>query len=559
METLDSAICLIQSDCFFASLDLKDAYFSVPIAQEHRKFLRFQWRGVLYEFCVLPFGLSSAPRVFTKILKPMIAYLRNLGFVSCNYIDDALLIGSNYDECLINVQTRTELCESLGFVLNRKKSVLVPCQQIEFLGFIIDSTSMTISLPKKKEDLIFSSCHNLCLKSECKIRELARVIGILLAAERAVPYGALFRRDLEMVKNSALELRKGNFDAFVSLGSDTKNALSWWASNVRNACSPIHRKIDVELQTDASLEGWGVFSPTTNSSTQGHWNSHERKHHINALELLAVLFALQALCSSLVNVHVLVKSDNSTAVSCLNRFGTCHSSFLNSISRRIWLWCMKRKIWISAEYIQGKQNIIADSFSRKFKENTEWMLDSGTFLHLCKVFFTPDVDLFASRLNKRVNTFVSWQPDPDALATNAFSLNWSEFCSYIFPPFCLISRIIQKLLHDQGEAIVIVPLWQTQPWYPRLLEMLIDFPVLLLNANSLLSLPFSDRSHPLHHLKLLACHLSGVTCKAEVFRRNLQKSFFIPGKSLPQNHTTQLCENGFFSVVKGKKIPFVVL
>ncbi|PJE77917.1 hypothetical protein CI610_03154 [invertebrate metagenome] len=58
-ETLEVILQSVQRNDFFTSVDLKDAYFSVPIAEHHRKFLRFQWRGILYEFCALPFGIYS--------------------------------------------------------------------------------------------------------------------------------------------------------------------------------------------------------------------------------------------------------------------------------------------------------------------------------------------------------------------------------------------------------------------------------------------------------------------------------------------------------------------
>ena len=61
---------LVEKDCFMASIDLKDAYYSVPIAREDRKYLRFKWQGSLYQFTCLPNGLSCASRKFTKLLKP---------------------------------------------------------------------------------------------------------------------------------------------------------------------------------------------------------------------------------------------------------------------------------------------------------------------------------------------------------------------------------------------------------------------------------------------------------------------------------------------------------
>ena len=92
-----------------ALIDLKDAYFTVPIAKNHRKYLRFKWHNKLFEFTCLPFGLACAPRVFTKIMKPLVAYLRLMGHESCDYIDDSLLIGAKAEECKINVTARIAL------------------------------------------------------------------------------------------------------------------------------------------------------------------------------------------------------------------------------------------------------------------------------------------------------------------------------------------------------------------------------------------------------------------------------------------------------------------
>ena len=109
-------------------------------------------------------------------------------------------------------------------------------------------------------------------------------------------------------------------------------------------------------------------------------------------------------------------------------------------------WRLGRRIWFSAEYIPGKQNVIANSFSRVCHENIEWMVEAATFSKLGQKFFnTLNVDHFGSCVNRRVEPFVSWQSDPDAMTSNVFSLNWDNFRRYIFPPYCLITRILQKL------------------------------------------------------------------------------------------------------------------
>ena len=78
MDTLTTAIKMMRPGCYMTSVDLKDAYHTVPIAQEHQKFLKFFWRGQTYKFTCLPNGLACAPRVFTKLLKPLFATLRML-------------------------------------------------------------------------------------------------------------------------------------------------------------------------------------------------------------------------------------------------------------------------------------------------------------------------------------------------------------------------------------------------------------------------------------------------------------------------------------------------
>ena len=70
MENLKSAITLMSPNCYMASIDLKDAYYSVSIDTNHRKYLRFIWKNQLFQFTCLPNGLSSAPRIFTKLMKP---------------------------------------------------------------------------------------------------------------------------------------------------------------------------------------------------------------------------------------------------------------------------------------------------------------------------------------------------------------------------------------------------------------------------------------------------------------------------------------------------------
>ena len=116
------------------------------------------WKEEYYQYVVLPNGFSSAVRVFTKVLTTSFKYLRSKGHLSVEYIDDSLLLGETFDICLKNIRTTVAFLRELEFIIHPEKSVLVPTQQIIFLGFAIDSAKMTITLTKERKESIYMLC-----------------------------------------------------------------------------------------------------------------------------------------------------------------------------------------------------------------------------------------------------------------------------------------------------------------------------------------------------------------------------------------------------------------
>ena len=196
MDTLESAIRIIKPDCYMASIDLKDAYYTVAIAEEHQKYLKFLFDGKLYQYTCLPNGLSSAPRIFTKLLKPAYAYLHNLGHLSLGYIDDSYLQGDTYGECMQNIKDTVMLFNKLGFHLHPLKSVVIPTKRLTFLGFNLDSGSMTVSPTEQKVLKTLKSCKKLKAKQNPLISEVAEVIGILVSNFPGTQFGQLYDRSL---------------------------------------------------------------------------------------------------------------------------------------------------------------------------------------------------------------------------------------------------------------------------------------------------------------------------------------------------------------------------
>ena len=146
----------------------------------------------------------------------------------------------------------------------------------------------------------------------------------------------------------------------------------------------------------------------------------------------------------------------------------------------------------------GSQNTQADRASRIFNDQTEWKLNTTVFQRIIDRLVLPEVDLFASRLNCQIDKYVAWQPDPGALAVDAFSIDWSCFKFYAFPPFSIIGRAVQKIEEDKAEEILLIPNWPTQPWFPKVMRLLVKEPILLPNDRQLLMLPYNKTViHPL--------------------------------------------------------------
>ena len=130
LETLKTAIESVRQDCYFGSVDLADAYYSVPIFKNYRKYFRFFHKGQKFQFTALVTGLTSSPRIFTKILKPVFAHLRAHGHISTEFIDDSFLLGLTFEDCFNNIRDTVYIMNKLGFAINLGKSILQLCKRI---------------------------------------------------------------------------------------------------------------------------------------------------------------------------------------------------------------------------------------------------------------------------------------------------------------------------------------------------------------------------------------------------------------------------------------------
>lgn len=509
MEDIRTVKNLLMLNDFMASIDLRDAYLIVPVANESRKYLRFIFKNQMYQFTCLPFGLSESPYIFTKIMKPVMNIQREKGLLSVIYLDDILFIGKSYDICRSNVLWAKKFLQKLGFVINDEKSNLNPAQKCKFLGFIVNSTDYTIELTEAKKEHIKKLIAEFKVGSTCKIREFATLLGTLNAACPAVAYGLSHCKRLERQKFLNLMVNDGDYDDFMTIKDYLKKDLTWWEINSQIGKNPIRTaKYFIEISSDASLTGWGACC--NEKAAHGWWNVNQTKYNINFLELLAAFHALKSFANDLKNCEILLRIDNTTAIAYINRAGSVQFPRLSNLAQDIWDWCEVRKIWIFASYISSKENFRADAASRLTNIDTEWELSNEAFDLVVKKFGTFTIDLFATYENRKIKRFCSRFPSPESFKVDAFTIPWENERVYAFPPFALITPVIKKFITDKTEGVIVVPNWPTQPWFPLLNSSLREPPIVFKPNDQLLMSPCRSKTHPLAKtLSLVAAHLSG--------------------------------------------------
>ena len=355
MESINNGLNIIRPNVYMASIDLKDAFFSVPIHSTHQKYLKFTFNN-LFQFTCMPNGYGSAMRVFTKISKVPFEYLRSLGHNSVVYVDDSYLQGDTYQTCLDNISDTIKLLRELGFVIHTEKSVLILSQTIVFLGFIISSKNMTLSLNGEKKNKIKTILTDCLYKYKISLRELARILENIVANFPVVTYGPLHYRHLEREKITGLKYHEGNFEGKIRLSAKAKAEIQWWINNNDNSCQHINIfNPDMTIYTDASLTGRGITDGI--SSSRGLWHKAELEH-LNVLELKAIEIGIYKYCKNKYFLHVSVMCDNVTAISYVNNMGDMKSQTGNNIACRIWDFCTKKHSCGFQRHIYQEQSIL---------------------------------------------------------------------------------------------------------------------------------------------------------------------------------------------------------
>jgi hypothetical protein len=313
--------------------------------------------------------------------------------------------------------------------------------------------------------------------------------------------------------------------------------LVWWAESLHLfAVKPILFPSPAEtFDTDASGTGWGaVCFPSTSMPplrcadrwTQPIASSNQR-------EMTAVLLALQAFARQLdwKDCSVRVRTDNLSCMSHINRMGGREPA-LWMIAERIHRVALARNIHLTAEYLPGIENTVADQLSRLELDLSSFQLHPEAFQEANERWGPFTLDCFAAQSNALLPRYVSYRSDPECLYTDFLSRpavkSESLWCN---PPFPLMGRLLIKIQSEQLRAVVLCPLWPAQPWWPIALSMMTDWPLLIPPDFDVFRMSTPEGLQTVTpKWSCVALRLSGMRCESAEWRQQLSTSLWRDGR-----------------------------
>ena len=495
METIQSVLLSVRQGDWMASIDLKEAYLQVPVHPASRHFLRFMFRGTVYQFKALCFGLSTAPQVFTRVMAPVSAILHSLGIRMRRYLDDWLVQSSSRESLLEDLQTVLQLCQELGIVINPQKSYLIPSQVVQYLGVVIDSTSFRASPSVERISRLRSAAAEFQSCASPTASLWLSLLGVLSSLAHLVPGGRLRLRSLQLCLHRSWN--RQDLEAPVLVSMECLHDLQWWLHLPRLSLGVSLRQVspDLHFWSDASDVGWGAHLGCQVAS--GLWATQQAALSINARELLAVQLGLFQFRSALHGCTVAVFCDNTTAVAYLRKAGGTRSPLLNTLAQEVLRWTESLSIRLAPQFLPGSNNVLADALSRPHQlPHTEWSLNMTVFLSLRRLW-PVQIVLFATSASHRCSIYFSHFRNPMSAGTDAFLQSWEGLQAYAFPPVAIIPRVLAPLRASTGtELTLVAPHWAQCPWFSDLLQLSLAPPVVLPARHDLLHLPRSCHLSP---------------------------------------------------------------
>ena len=358
-------VTMLGKGASMAKVDIEEAYRLIPIHAEDKHLLGMQWEGQVYIDAVLPFGLRSAPLIFTALADGLewILKQRGVSYIA-HYLDDFITAGPpNSEQCLINQTILFETCKELGIPLAPHKSV-GPTSCLIFLGIEIDSVAMELRLPHNKLHTLKELLSEWQFKKVCSREQLESLLGHLNHACSVVRPGRSFVSRLISLLTDAKKKHRN----IIRINQPARSDVRWWYAFVEpwngvsmlrqaNIASPDH-----EIWSDAS-GSWGAGAFWKSEWFQLQWAPSLLDEQIAIKELIPIVIATTLWGSQWHGTTVRANCDNEAVVAVI-KSGYSREPFISHLLRCIFFFSAKYDFTLTAAHIPGRLNTLADAISR---------------------------------------------------------------------------------------------------------------------------------------------------------------------------------------------------
>jgi hypothetical protein len=549
MESLQTAVSMATPNCFFCKLDLSSAYFHLGMAPPTRAFLGFTWGGRWLQWQALPFGLSTAPRVFSKLMRQAVKYARAHGVCLVIYIDDLLIMGATREKCRLHAIATAAWLQHLGLTVNWKKSILTPCQEIEFLGLVLNSVTQQVLVGPEKLAHIQREAIRLSQKTTLNVRTLAAFEGKLVALRPAIRPCLLHLRWIDLCKTQAV--RTQGWEGTATLTAQALDELLWWAEHAQeeNGARWSHPPPTWVMTTDAALDnGWGAtlervtsVSPVTSAQlvhpTQLRLPPSQQAWHLTTgssprspttpQPMVAPTMSCGSRTSStlappkgLLEARGLWTPEERHSAVSINRFELeaslrairCFPHQMRDCTvtwradNQVCVYCTQKWKAKSTDLLSGLLELWQLCKERHIHllpeyipgvENTradelsrrsekqDWQLNPILYRRITKIRYQPTVDAFASNRNRQTTRFWSWVWEEETAGVDFFDQSLAGEWLWANPPFSLLDRVLDTVRRQQAHMLLVVPKWTTASWWPTAVSLQTAPPLLLPRVENL--------------------------------------------------------------------------
>ena len=464
------------SEGYLFKFDLKNGYHHVDIYHSHQTYLGFSWEfnGITkyFVFTVLPFGLTSAPFVFTKIVRPLVKYWRGHAVKIACFLDDGLGIGYQYNEALrCSKFVKSSLINS-GFVPNDTKSIWIPCQNIIWLGIEIDINNNMLKITSHRITSILNKIERLTNKIYISARELSQLAGKIVSTKFII--GNIIHLKTRNIFKTIEERSSWDSKFNLSVQPETIKEIVFWKNNIKNLNKKFIREYKTPsfvVYSDASDSGLASIYKEKGKDYVCYKNFSDKEKSLSSTwrELEAIRYSLNCSKEKFKNKIIFWYTDN-YACSLIVRKGST-KSHLHNLALEIHNLTFKYSIDLNVCWVPREENTEADLLSKQI-DYDDWYITSELVSMLTRKWGKVTIDRFASHTNRKVDRFNSKYICPGTEGVNAFSVDWSHENNLLVPPVYLIPKTITHFLASKfsSKAILLCPYWPSSTFWPMLFK-----------------------------------------------------------------------------------------